>query len=231
MPPLKLLSLWAPWYHFVVKGWKSVENRDWRYPTRYRGPVWIHAALKSAPGCMDIVEMVFGADEYQIPNDAKLPTHEDFEAVAGHIVGKARIVNVAFNTKAECAANPWAEEGLLGIRLADMEELATPIPWKGGQGLVDVDPAMVELVQRIAAMGHKLDNRAVPVSFLQWWAQLQHDGVDTKDVIDRAVAQKQLRREGGVLFTRAYKDDAPPEKPTPGPAPLVTSQRQGFGGW
>jgi hypothetical protein len=36
------LSIRQPWAWMIVHGWKDIENRDW--PTRYRGPLWIHAS-------------------------------------------------------------------------------------------------------------------------------------------------------------------------------------------
>lgn len=41
---MKTISLWNPWAHLVVVGAKRYETRSW--PTRYRGPVAIHAAKK-----------------------------------------------------------------------------------------------------------------------------------------------------------------------------------------
>jgi len=40
----KALSLWQPWAHFIWIGAKLIETRSW--PTRYRGPLLIHAAKK-----------------------------------------------------------------------------------------------------------------------------------------------------------------------------------------
>jgi hypothetical protein len=40
--PTKALSVRAPWWWFIVHGYKPVENRDW--PTSFRGTVYIHAS-------------------------------------------------------------------------------------------------------------------------------------------------------------------------------------------
>lgn len=42
--PTKALSIMQPWAWLIVNGYKSIENRDW--PTRFRGPVAIHAGKK-----------------------------------------------------------------------------------------------------------------------------------------------------------------------------------------
>ena len=39
---MKALSIRQPWAWLIVNGYKPVENRSW--PTKYRGPVLIHAA-------------------------------------------------------------------------------------------------------------------------------------------------------------------------------------------
>lgn len=41
---MKCLSLWQPWATLIAIGAKSIETRSW--PTKYRGPLAIHAAKK-----------------------------------------------------------------------------------------------------------------------------------------------------------------------------------------
>ena len=41
---MKALSVYEPWASLVVDGIKPVENRNWRYSPKYRGPLLIHAA-------------------------------------------------------------------------------------------------------------------------------------------------------------------------------------------
>lgn len=40
--PRVALSIRQPWCHYILNSGKDVENRDW--PTRFRGPVLIHAS-------------------------------------------------------------------------------------------------------------------------------------------------------------------------------------------
>jgi hypothetical protein len=42
--PVKALSIMQPWAWLIVNRHKAIENRDW--PTRFRGPVAIHAGKK-----------------------------------------------------------------------------------------------------------------------------------------------------------------------------------------
>jgi hypothetical protein len=42
---VKALSFWQPWASLVAHGMKTVETRAW--PTHYRGPLIIHAALRT----------------------------------------------------------------------------------------------------------------------------------------------------------------------------------------
>lgn len=41
---MKALSIKQPWAWAIIHGGKPVENRDWRYPPKYRGPLFIHAS-------------------------------------------------------------------------------------------------------------------------------------------------------------------------------------------
>lgn len=42
--PKMALSIMQPWAWLIVNGHKNIENRDW--PTRFRGPIAIHAGKK-----------------------------------------------------------------------------------------------------------------------------------------------------------------------------------------
>jgi hypothetical protein len=48
------LSVRQPWAGLIVAGHKDIENRTWR--TSYRGPLLIHAALKSAEMTLPEIE-------------------------------------------------------------------------------------------------------------------------------------------------------------------------------
>jgi hypothetical protein len=40
---VKILSIRQPWAYLIVNGSKNIENRSW--PTKYRGPLLVHASL------------------------------------------------------------------------------------------------------------------------------------------------------------------------------------------
>jgi hypothetical protein len=40
---MKAICIHQPWAHFIVKGFKDIENRSWK--TKYRGPILIHAGV------------------------------------------------------------------------------------------------------------------------------------------------------------------------------------------
>ena len=46
------LSIRQPWAEAIVSGRKSIEIRNWT--TRYRGPVWVHAAKHAAPHLLEM---------------------------------------------------------------------------------------------------------------------------------------------------------------------------------
>jgi hypothetical protein len=64
---MKTLTVHQPWAWAIVSGIKAVENRTW--PTRYRGPILIHAGksraslvhLAEVPEAPAPAELVFGA--------------------------------------------------------------------------------------------------------------------------------------------------------------------------
>lgn len=41
---MKALTIWQPWASLIARGVKQYETRSW--PTKYRGPIAIHAAVK-----------------------------------------------------------------------------------------------------------------------------------------------------------------------------------------
>lgn len=47
MEPIPALSIRQPWAELILSGRKTVELRRWS--TDYRGPLWIHAGIHSAP--------------------------------------------------------------------------------------------------------------------------------------------------------------------------------------
>jgi hypothetical protein len=210
----------------------------------YRGEVWIHAAMKGGDDVPRCIEDVVKT----IPLRGRpRPRVEDLAALAGHIVGKARIVGVERNTLAVCLADPWAAAGQIGLKLDQVEVLKTPIPWKGGQGLVDVDPRMVELVAVLARHGHRLSpgdhgvaGAGVDHVVAEMKGLLAEDDPkeDLRLLLEAAKLAGQLRQEGGFYLTRAVPKGAQsappaakPKPPAPTPAAPPKTPTQGTFGW
>lgn len=127
---MKALTICQPYPRLILIGKKHVENRTWYTP--YRGPLLIHAG-KSREWLDD--------DDEQEAREAGDPL------VFGAIVGRA--------TLAACARIDDIEAGKFDARfpqlmsrkhcggpwcwvLTDVVRYATPIPWRGAQGLFDV---------------------------------------------------------------------------------------------
>ncbi len=80
---MKALSINQPWAWLIVNGHKAVENRDW--DTKYRGEFLIHAGKNFDESALWFIEDNFP--------DIELPPGEQWAAMMGGIVGKARLIN------------------------------------------------------------------------------------------------------------------------------------------
>lgn len=117
--PKVALSIWQPWAWLIVHGHKDVENRTW--PTRFRGPLGIHAALKFDLEGYKWVRQKFPA----IP----MPEPNQFET--GGLVGVATLFDCVDSYRGEWFTGPW------GFVLAHPK----PIPFvklRGMQGFFNV---------------------------------------------------------------------------------------------
>jgi ASCH domain len=109
------LSIRQPWAWLILHAGKDIENRTW--PTRFRGPVLIHASKAwgwKEKEDRDCVIFSFGI---AIPETLPL----------GGIVGEARIVDCV-----EHHASRWFN-GPFGFVLADAKQ-GTFIPCRGALG-------------------------------------------------------------------------------------------------
>jgi hypothetical protein len=135
---VKIISVRQPWATLIVSGFKDVENRTW--PTRYRGPVLLHASQRTDDISEEEIERRFG-----VRLDCELPL--------GGIVGITEI--------AECVRphpSKWYAPAHYAFVLANSRPLPF-VPWKGALSLRDAPPELVSLV-RIRFES----NNAVPVS-------------------------------------------------------------------
>lgn len=122
---MKAVTVCQPYAHLIALGEKRVENRTW--PTRYRGPVLIHAGKSRAWLCGDkpSPDMAFGA-----------------------LVAVAQLVDCIdvrhIRAGGDCCDKyPWIyghahTEGPWCWVLADVRPFDLPLPWKGALSLFDV---------------------------------------------------------------------------------------------
>lgn len=124
---MKALTICQPYAALIVRGEKRVENRTWWTP--YRGPLLIHAG-KSRQWLEDGDE-----DEFRSAGDP---------LIFGAIVGQANLAYClhidAINAGKYDAMLPWLRGGAhVGGPwcwvLTEVTRFATPVPWKGAQGL------------------------------------------------------------------------------------------------
>ncbi len=121
--PNVALSIRQPWAWLIVNGHKPIENRDW--PTKFRGPVLIHASLKIERDALADVSM--GIHPVTGGVLGMNPTPEiDIKAQAGGIVGVAEIVDCVTDHP-----SPWFV-GDYGFVLRD----ARPLPFMPLKGML-----------------------------------------------------------------------------------------------
>jgi hypothetical protein len=134
---MKALSVRLPWAHFIVRGFKPVENRQWW--THYRGPLLIHAAKGMTrfeyEDCMELAAAIAKSTSTTIP----LPSFEELER--GGVVGQTRLVDCVTDHD-----SPWFA-GKFGFVLHDAKPLPF-LPYKGQLGFFDVPD---ELLKGMAA--------------------------------------------------------------------------------
>lgn len=119
---MKALSIRQPWAWLIVNGHKDIENRSW--PTRYRGPVLIHAAKgMTRTEYHDVGMFCF---RWGVP----LPAFGELER--GGIVGQATVTGCSDNS-----LSPWFF-GKFGFDLADAKPLPF-MPCKGQLGFFEVE--------------------------------------------------------------------------------------------
>ncbi|MCY1361404.1 hypothetical protein D9M69_480700 [compost metagenome] len=111
---MKALSIRQPWAWLIVNGHKDIENRSW--PTRFRGPVLIHAAKGMT---RDEYEDAAGLCQHL---GVPLPAFDKLER--GGVVGQATVTDCVNDS-----ASPWFF-GKFGFVLVD----AKPLPFAPCKG-------------------------------------------------------------------------------------------------
>lgn len=129
---MKAISLWQPWATLMALGLKKIETRSW--PTKYRGPLAIHAALKIvlfADVPPDIMAALYG-----VKFDMTLLPY-------GGIIATVDLIDCVEITKRNQPAYP--ERGYGDYRLGrfmwitdNVKPFKKIIPFRGRQGLFNV---------------------------------------------------------------------------------------------
>lgn len=130
------LSLWQPWATLMAIGAKHYETRSW--PTRYRGPLAIHASLRLKPDqvvlfVQEPFRSVLHAAGISLPS--QLPS--------GAFVATGRLVNCIRTEEIDARLSDQERAfgdytpGRWAWILADIHLLSTPVPARGQQGLWD----------------------------------------------------------------------------------------------
>ena len=126
---MKAISIKQPWVWAFLNG-KDVENRDWRYPPKYRGPILLHASKSfDRDGYAWIIENkgLLGLTD-KMPNLGFPETH--FQTSG--IIARGNLVDVVYKMD-----SPWFF-GTIGLVIKDVKPVPF-FPCKGMLGLFDVD--------------------------------------------------------------------------------------------
>jgi len=123
---MNALSVKQPWAHAIIFLGKPVENRDWRYPPAYRGPLIIHASKTFDKDgylwiCRNADLLGLSADD--IPIQLAYP--------CGGIVGQVDLVDCVTSHR-----SPWFS-GPLGFVLANAKPMKF-IPYSGKLGIFNI---------------------------------------------------------------------------------------------
>jgi hypothetical protein len=141
------ISVRQPWAWAIMYGGKPIENREWRTPPGYRGPLLIHAA----GGCTlnEYLEgLVFC--RARVPPGVVVPKYEDL--VRGAVLGAVQLVGTQKN--GATPKNAWALPGCLGLVLAEPRPAEKPEFMRGNQYLFEVEEIVWSWLFGEAYPGH-----------------------------------------------------------------------------
>ncbi|VTU38484.1 ASCH domain protein [Variovorax sp. PBS-H4] len=134
---MKAISIRQPWAWLIVHAGKDIENRTW--PTRYRGPVLIHAAKgMTREEWEDAWTFAQGTGASPKAIAAGI-TRDTIER--GGFVGIAELIDCVMPAR---RVSSWHMDGCFGFKLANVRPLPFT-PYKGALGLFDVPQGIVTL--------------------------------------------------------------------------------------
>ncbi len=137
---MKCLSILQPWAWAILYGGKSVENRSWG--TYHRGPLLIHAGKSD--------RLVADAGAWIREQGIATPPRYDFGAILGiveltHCVDRWSQAGCLIRQR----CSPWADnDAAYYWLLANARPFRQPIPYRGRQGLFDVqEPEVLAAIE------------------------------------------------------------------------------------
>jgi hypothetical protein len=133
---MKIISIRQPWASLIASGLKDVENRTW--PTRYRGPVLIHASQRADDLTSDDIERRFGV---------RLPV----ELPLGGVVGISEIVD---------CVRPHASKWYAPCHYAFVLAGSRSLPFVKWKGALSLRAAPTELIQMLGIQVRVVDQSA-----------------------------------------------------------------------
>ncbi|MBW4598961.1 MAG: ASCH domain-containing protein [Calothrix sp. FI2-JRJ7] len=154
---MKIITLHQPWAHLIAIGYKHYETRSWH--TKYRGALAIHSAKRP----VSLEELARISNESAGTLDLNFLTALNYEY--GKIVVVAELtdclamvdkhhpgrldstIKVSSVSALEKACGDW-RAGRYAWELKDIKKLDAPIPYKGRQGLMNVDGATAALLSK-----------------------------------------------------------------------------------
>jgi hypothetical protein len=133
---MKILSIRQSWASLIVSGNKDVENRTW--PTRYRGPVLIHASQQPDDISHEDIERRFG-----VSSPAAQPR--------GGVVGIADIVDCVSAHGSKWYAGTYVDKRTGDVRNYHSFALsnARPLPFVRWKGALSLRAAPRELIEEL----------------------------------------------------------------------------------
>lgn len=145
----KLLTVRQPWAScFFAVPMKVIENRRW--PTKYRGRLWIHAAKEDDHRGVHHDSVREALDPAGASIDDPAPVNLGalpHGAVLGH-------VTVIDCHPANVCCFPWGEQspGIFHLMVVDPHPLREPIPWTGKLGIWEAEPTLERILTAATAV-------------------------------------------------------------------------------
>lgn len=156
------LSIRQPWAELVVRGWKTIENRDWQRPPRYQGPVAIHASLRldraGIPGALSMLREA-GVDPAALGAPEALPRGA-YVGVA-LLGGGVRLDDLGARLHLTPGQQIWWAWGHehVALHMVGAARFEAPIPGRGRLGLYPPPPEVGEAALELARHAGAADGR------------------------------------------------------------------------